>query len=89
MKEGGTGRLRAAQETVESYGGKLLGMYWAFGEDDLLLLVEGPDLIGTLANVMAVAASGAVSRLQTTVLFTPEEMDEAIKRTGTYRPPGA
>ena len=89
MKEGGTARRQAVQETVESFGGKLLAMYWAFGEDDLILLVEGPDMLGTLANVMMVAASGAVARLHTTVLFTPEEMDAATQRSGTYRPPGA
>jgi hypothetical protein len=33
-----------------------------------------------------IAASGAVT-IKTTVLMTPEEVDEATKKTPSYRPP--
>jgi len=36
---------------------------------------------------MRIAASGAVT-LKTTALMTPEEIDQAVKKTPNYRPPG-
>ena len=39
-------------------------------------------LVSLLAN-----ASGTV-KLKTTVLITPEEVDEAVKKTMDWRPPG-
>jgi hypothetical protein len=36
---------------------------------------------------MGVAATGAV-RIKTTVLMTPEEIDQAAKKTVSYRAPG-
>jgi hypothetical protein len=37
---------------------------------------------------MGVASTGALSRLKTTVLLTPEEVDQAGKKTMSYRAPG-
>ena len=39
------------------------------------------------AASLAINASGAVN-LKTTVLITPEEVDEAVKKSVPYRPPG-
>jgi hypothetical protein len=36
---------------------------------------------------LAVSASGAV-QTKTTILLTPEEMDQATKKSVSYRPPG-
>jgi hypothetical protein len=37
---------------------------------------------------MGVGSSGSLSRLKTTVLMTPEEIDQAGKKTLSYRAPG-
>jgi hypothetical protein len=37
---------------------------------------------------MAVASTGTLSNLKTTVLLSPEEMDAAAKKTISYRPAG-
>jgi hypothetical protein len=39
------------------------------------------------AASLTVNASGA-AKIKTTVLLTPDEVDQAIKKTPNYRPPG-
>lgn len=51
------------------------------------MIVDLPDHVASAAASLAVCASGAAS-VRTVVLMTPEEMDEAAKRTVGYRPPG-
>ena len=87
LKEGGTARVEAVRKLVESVGGKLESFYFAFGDDDFFILTEGPNNVGTAAATMIASASGAV-KVKTTVLLTPEEVDEAAKMSAPYRPPG-
>ena len=83
LKDGGTGRRTAVEAAVKSLGGKLEGFYYAFGETDVYVIVDGID------NATAAAFSmGSLSRLKTTVLMTPEEIDQAGKKTMSYRAPG-
>jgi len=51
------------------------------------VIAEAPDNISAAAVALAVGASGAV-HAKTTVLLTPEEMDQATKKTVSYSPPG-
>ena len=46
-----------------------------------------PHNASAAAIALTVNASGAVT-VKTTVLMTPEEVDEATKKTPIYRPPG-
>ena len=87
MKEGGTGRRRAIEALAVSMGGKLESLYWGFGHNDFYLIVDLPDNVTAAAVSMLVAATGA-AQPQITVLLTAEEVDEATRRSGTYRPPG-
>jgi uncharacterized protein with GYD domain len=89
LKEGGTSRREAVQKTAESVGGTLEAFYFAFGENDVYLIIDAPDAAAAAAASMATTASGAV-RVNTTVLLTPEEVDEVRTRARSveYRPPG-
>ncbi len=87
LKEGATKRKAAAEQLIDSLGGKLEVFYPAFGDTDVFLIVDAPDNESAAAASMAVGASGAV-QVKTTVLLTPEEMDRATKKTVSYRPPG-
>ena len=87
IKEGGTSRRAVVEKMVKSLGGKLEVFYYAFGETDLYVIADMPDNVSAAALSLIVAASGAVT-LNTTVLMTPEEMDQAAKKTPSYRPPG-
>ena len=86
-KDGGTKRQAAAKALVESLGGTLEAFYFAFGENDVIAIVDLPDAIAAAAASLAIGATGAVNG-NTTVLLTPDEMDRAAKKSPTYTPPG-
>ena len=87
LKDGGSSRRAAVESAVKTMGGKLEAFYFAFGSDDTISIVEVPDNATAAAFSMIVAATGTV-RDRTTVLLTPEEMDQAAKKTASFRPPG-
>jgi uncharacterized protein with GYD domain len=84
-------RRKAAQEYIESVGGKLHGFWYAFGEQDGYNLWEAPDNVSMAAVALAIGGGGALSSAETTVLLTVEETMEALRKAGAvqYRPPGA
>jgi len=87
LKDGGTKRRQAASALVQGLGGKLETMYFAFGETDVYAIADLPDSTAAAAAALALAASGAVSN-KTRVLISPEEMDQAAKKSTQYTPPG-
>ena len=86
-KDGGTKRRKAAEELIESLGGRMKALYFAFGDHDVFVIAEMPDHVSAAAASVTLAATGAVTS-KTTVLITPEEMDRATKKLATYSPPG-
>jgi uncharacterized protein with GYD domain len=87
LKEGGTKRVEATKQAIESLGGKLEAYYFAFGENDYYLIVDQPESVNVIAGTLIANATGTV-KLKTTVLITPEEVDQAVKKTMDWRPPG-
>jgi uncharacterized protein with GYD domain len=88
LKDGGTGRRAAVEKVVERLGGKVESFYFALGEEDVYVIAELPDNVTATAVSLTVNASGVVS-LQTVELLTPEQVDEATKKSVDYRRPGA
>ena len=86
-KEGGSSRRAIVEKLVKSLGGTVEAFYYAFGEIDLYVIADVPDNVSMTAIALTVNATGAIT-VKTTVLITPEEVDEAAKKTPTYRPPG-
>jgi uncharacterized protein with GYD domain len=64
--------------------------YLAFGEYDVVVVLDMPDNVNAAAFSIAAAAGGAVRTIKTTPLMTLEEGIEAMRKAGTagYRPPG-
>ena len=87
MKDGGSKRRAAAKTLVESVGGKIECMYFAFGKTDVVAIVDMPDAASAAAASLAIAASGGLAG-KMTVLLTPEELDQAAKKPVKYTPPG-
>jgi uncharacterized protein with GYD domain len=87
LKESGTKRRQAAEQAIKSAGGTMEAFYFAFGENDAYVIVDAPDHATIAAASVSINASGAV-HTKTVVLLTPEEIDNAIKKTVTYRAPG-
>jgi uncharacterized protein with GYD domain len=87
LKEGGSKRREAVEQSTKGMGGQLETFYYAFGSDDFVIIADLPSNVDAAALALAVNASGTVeSRI--TVLITPEEIDQATKKTVKYRPPG-
>jgi uncharacterized protein with GYD domain len=87
LKDGGSKRRAAAQSAMQSVGGNIEAMYYTFGDNDVIVIADIPDAVSAAAVSITLAASGAV-RSKTTVLLGVEEIDAAVKKQGTYTPPG-
>ena len=88
IKDGGSSRRTAITESVESVGGTVEQMYYAFGDTDAFLILDLPDDITDAGLALATDVGGAVA-VGVTVLFTPEQMDTAAELAAPYRPPAA
>ncbi len=83
-------RMEAISPVVEGLGGKLESFYFAFGDYDIVGIVEFPDDVSKAAFSIAVAAGGSVKLLKTTPLMSMEDGATLTQAGGTgYRPAGA
>jgi uncharacterized protein with GYD domain len=87
LDEGGSKRREAAEQALKSVGGTLEAFYFSFGDNDFYIIVDLPDNVSTTAVSFVGNVSGSFS-IKTIVLLTPEEVDEAIKKSVDFRPPG-
>src|SRR5512138_3564137 len=83
-------RRTAAQQYIESVGGKLHGFWYAFGEHDGYNLWEAPDNVSMAAALLAIGGGGALSSFETTVLISVEDTMAALEKAQSirYRRPG-
>ena len=80
--------LRAAVvKLVEAAGGKLEAWYFAFGDDDLVAILDLSDNVAAASLSVAANAAGFIN-LRITPLLTPDEMDKAIEKSGGLPVPG-
>jgi uncharacterized protein with GYD domain len=89
MKEGGTSRVKAVERALAGVGGSLESFYFAFGGDDVYVIVDVPDHVAAIAMAAAVASSGAIDSYETVVLLSPSEVDQAMNVAVDYVPPGS
>jgi uncharacterized protein with GYD domain len=87
LKDGGTRRKEDLGEMVKELNGKLESIHFAFGENDVYSIVEVPDNVSAATIALKINASGA-AKVNTVVLLTPEQIDEAARINVGYRPPG-
>ena len=82
-------RLDAVRPAVEKLGGKIVQGWFAFGDYDLIAIVEMPGNVEAAAFSLAAAAGGAIKTLKTTVLLSTAEGIEAMKKASGsgYKPP--
>ena len=88
LKQGGTSRRAQIEKMLADLGGSLEAFYWAFGDIDFYIIADLPDKATAAAIGLTVSGAGAV-RTRTTVLVTPDEIDQAKGRAVGYVPPGA
>jgi uncharacterized protein with GYD domain len=87
LNEGGTKRRETVAKAIEGMGGTLESFYYAYGDYDVVGIADMPDNVSSVAFSLMVNASGVINA-KTTVLLTPEEIDQATKKTVKFRPPG-
>ncbi len=87
LAEGGTARREVVNSAIESVGGSLEAFYFAFGDDDVIAIVDVPDQETAAGLAMQFSSSGRMA-VATTVLLTPEQVDRARETKSSWRPPG-
>jgi len=85
---GGTARRAAVQQMLRGLNGNVEAFYYAFGDTDVYAIVDAPDNVTAAAVSLAITGAGGATT-ETVVLLTPEEMDQAAKKTVAYRAPGS
>ncbi len=65
---------------IEKLGGKILHGWYAFGDYDIVTVIEMPGNIEAAAFSLAAAAGGAVKSSKTTPLLTTAEGAQAMKK---------
>ena len=76
-------RSLPVRDLAQKLGGRLISLYYCFGEYDVVALVELPDDTAGLATSMAAVTPGHVKAIKTTKLFTVEETMEAMRKAGS------
>ena len=84
---GAKSRLDSVSTMLEAMGGRLESFYFAFGDTDVFAIADVPDDEAATAVAIAINSSGAVTT-RTTKLLTVDQVDEALRRTVDYHPPG-
>jgi uncharacterized protein with GYD domain len=81
-------RIEKVTPAIEALGGRVECGYFAFGEHDVVVICEMPDNATAAAFALAVGAGGSVSSYKTTVLLTPEEAMQAMRKAAesSYKP---
>jgi uncharacterized protein with GYD domain len=82
-------RAEGLSKLCQELGGKLVNVYYSFGEYDGVALLEAPDDTTAAAVVIAAVAARHIKSIKTTRLLTVHEAMEAMRRAGSvvYAPP--
>jgi len=73
-------RIEAVRPAIEKLGGKIENAWFAFGDYDVVLILQMPTNVDASAIAMAFAAGGACKAVKTTPLLTTTEAVEAMEK---------
>jgi uncharacterized protein with GYD domain len=81
-------RQEAVRPAIEALGGKVRNFWMAFGEYDIIGVIDMPDAVSAAALSMAIQGGGACKAVKTTPLLSVEEGVEAMRKATTcgYKP---
>ena len=84
-------RVEIVGRLLEKFGGRFETAYMAFGEYDIVAVMDLPDNVSAAAVSMTVSAAGAIKAIKTTPLMSIEEGLQAMRAAGgatsAYQPP--
>jgi uncharacterized protein with GYD domain len=83
-------RTETVSRILDDAGCKLKGLWYAFGSSDGFALIEAPDHVTSASIAIAINASGAFRKFETTVLMTQDELLKALTKAQdvSYVAPG-
>jgi uncharacterized protein with GYD domain len=87
VNDSASGRRADVQSAVKALGGTVEAFYYAFGDEDVVMILDLPNNIKAAALGLTASGSGAV-QVRTTPLLTVEEVDKALDVRMQYRAPG-
>ena len=75
-------RAQGVSELCRKVGGRLVDLYYCFGEYDGVVLTEMPDDSAATAFIIAAVAPGHIKASRTTRLMTVDETLQAMQKAG-------
>ncbi len=75
-------RTEAVGGLAKQMGGRLISLYYHFGDYDGTLIYEAPDDVTASATVVAAVAAGHLKAMKTTRLFSVPEALEMMRKAG-------
>ena len=75
-------REEAVSKLFGSVGGRLIGWYLTFGHHDWLVIAEFPDEKAAASAILAAAAGGSLSEIETTVAMTAKDAHATFESAG-------
>jgi uncharacterized protein with GYD domain len=86
-------RVEIVSQLMQHLGGRFESVYFAFGDYDIVAVMDLPDNLSAAAASMVVSAGGSVKAIKTTPLMAVEEGIQAMRKgaeaAGSYHPPTA
>jgi uncharacterized protein with GYD domain len=84
-------RRAGLDAAAQKLGGRLVSLYYCFGEYDGITLIEAPDDTTACAIILGAVSAGHLKTVKTIRLFTVEETMEAMSRAGSllYQAPAS
>ncbi|MGA8042004.1 MAG: GYD domain-containing protein [Terracidiphilus sp.] len=76
-------RTEVVRRAVEKLGGKLVGLWLSFGDQDVVCIIEMPNNVSAAAISLAIGAGGALKTTRTTSLLSVDEGIAALKKAST------
>ena len=86
-EKGGTIRSELVGKMAADVGASLDALYFAFGDTDAYAIVDAPSDEVMAGIALRINSSGA-TKIVTTPLLTPEQIDKATETSFSYTPPG-
>jgi uncharacterized protein with GYD domain len=84
-------RAEVIKPVLDTMGAKFECLYYAFGDRDIVGIIDAPDNVSVAAISLAFSAGGSLKSCRTTPLMTTQEGLEAMRKgfraLGVYKPP--
>jgi uncharacterized protein with GYD domain len=71
---------------VEKAGGRLIDLWFSFGDSDIVFVFEAADVLAAGSVSIAGTAAGHISAIHTTQLLTVEESMEMMRKAAALGP---